>query len=223
MFFIFYIMSKLAFIIFDVLSHSAFFPFNVFSYSAFFLFNVFPINISYYSAFCPSQRFFHSTFCPSQRFFHLMFGLNRGFVLQCFLPPAFFTSTFCRWTMYLTLPLLDHTVPTWLSYCISPSPYLFSSFLSIHPVSNHPLVSIFSFILFRQNSPVSYTAKNGIEQLPFIHGLSQSHFWIEKNVPLSFLHGPKCGKYVIQLWHKTAICIKTFNLQITAITPRKLI
>jgi hypothetical protein len=94
--------------------------------------------------------------------------------------------------MYLTLPLLDHTVPTWLSYCISPSPYLFSAFLSVHPVSNHPLCS--KHLLFHI-VPASLfcfiRCKKWYWTTPFFSWNVSVTFCKAKNVPLSFLHGQK--------------------------------
>ncbi len=62
-------------------------PIRRFLYSTFFL-----VDVSYYSTFCPSRRLFHSMFCPIWCF------VFWHFVLQCFLPSAFFTLTFCQWT-----------------------------------------------------------------------------------------------------------------------------
>jgi hypothetical protein len=43
-------------------------------------------------------------------------------------------------------------------------------------------------LIKKERKPVVFTAKNGMEQLPGIYGMSQLHSSIEGNFPLSFYH-----------------------------------
>jgi hypothetical protein len=86
--------------------HVGVFCIQLFSSRRFLLFwRLVLVDVFYFSTFCPSWRFFQSTFCPVRRFFHSTFcpirrSFFRRFVHGHFLLSAFFTSTFCWWTVF---------------------------------------------------------------------------------------------------------------------------